>query len=1044
MPEPVQGRFGRWALRLARVAIGFTLALLLLAGLALAYLRWSGVPGFLRDQIENRLRASGWNVRFGKLRLHGRVLIGEQVSITSAGSGLRSALEVDRAELTLRQNIWQAGVLMPSHVRMVNGRLALHDAMSNAPPRQLNADQIQAELNFPGNDQLQIERFTGRFLGLDFNVRSSITNASALRRWQRPTGQGARLDWPGLLEAWARRLESVRLTQPATLDLNLSGDGKAPASLRAELRLQAAQMASSLGRLDNVDLRASATPSDPSAEACDWQIDARFRRVAALQFEGTDAHWSARGSLAVTNSYLQRLATTVQVSSIRSPWVTNGPSVLVVEVDATPGGAWRTELNLQLSQLSSAWAQSATNTLTIDWTHDGLDWMAGSGEWKLDAGPVRTSWGQVQQIRLFGSATPALAYGQWHPADETWGYWSKLAPFNLDWEAQVENVDSPKLRLDRLACAGQWRAPELLVQRLQAELYDGRLESAASLDVVTRDLRARSVFDFDITQLSAFLPAEAQQFVSQIKWSQPPEVAVDARVILPEWTNEHPRWADDVLLTLELAGQLSATNASIRGLPLSYVRSSFSLTNATWRLPDLFIRRPDGETSFQSEFNTRTHEFHCALDGGIDPKALSPLLTEPVARQALNLFTFTGRPVIHGKAHGRWDDVERLVFQGQVVATNFTFKGETCDLLSANLHFTNALLHFSDVLIQHGTQEIRAPLGAYDFPKRVVYVTNALSTMDPDLVVRVIGPKVRAAIEPYHFLVPPTVVVNGRVPTVDENDADLHFKVQGDKFKYWKINASNVRGDVFWQGQYLNVTNIQATVYGGALTWHGDFDFTAPVGAQIKMDGYVRNADLHELMVDLGNPTNQLAGSLTGRVNISDANSEDWWSWQGAGWVRLRDGYLWDIPIFGMFSPVLNTIVPGLGRSPVSSGNASFTIDRSVLKTKNLELRSPALRLRYNGSVDIKGGVDARVQAEVLRDAWGVGRLLSAAFWPITKAFEYRIHGTVNQPKSEPLYIPKLLLWPLHPFRNARQFFEGARPEQPEPDHDTEAEPVEK
>lgn len=1039
MPVAVQGRFRRWVVRVVRLSAGLVLALTLLAALLLAYLRWVGLPGPLRDQIENRLRASGWDLRFGKLRLQGRVLVGEQVNLRSTGPGILLSLEADRAELTFAQSIWQAGVLRPSHLRVAKGRVAAHTISSNGPPGQISLDQIQMELALGPSDSVQISDLKGRFLGIETVLKVSLTNASALRRWERSEASPAVADWPAHLAAWSQRLETLRVTQPATLQVDLSGDGKDPASLRAQVRAQARQLASTLGIVDNLDLQATAAIVNRAGDSCDWQIDARLGRVASQPFDLVDAHWTGQGAVLLTNSALQTLKTDLRSASVRTPWLTNGPTLLAVESTRDPRG-WRTGLTLRATDLASPWAHSVTNLLALTWTHDGLEWNSGSGEWRLESGPVRTPWGELRQARLVGHASPAPALSQWRQADETWGGWSKLAPLEITWEAEVDDWNSPKLCIDRATCAGAWRAPELFIERLHAELYDGRVETAASLDVAARDLRARSVFDFDLTQLAAFLSPEAQAFLAQLQWSEPPEVAVDAQLTLPPWTGDSPAWREEILSSLRLAGEFSATNASVRGLPISGAHSRFSLTNGTWQLPDLFIRRPDGDTAIACTVDIPNEEFHCVLDGGVDPKALQPLLADPKVRKAFDLFTFTSRPLIQAEARGHWRDLQTVVVQGRVAITNFTFKGETCDEFSAQLLFTNSVLNFSDTLVRQGEQRIVVPAGACPIPGRVVYVTNAVSTMDPDLVVRVIGPKVRAAIRPYHFLAPPHVVVNGRIPTIDEADADVHFKVKGGKLNYWRINLGSVSGDVFWRGEYLNITNIQATAYGGTATWHGEFDFTVPHGAQIKMDGYVRNADLHDLMADLTRTTNRLSGKLTGRVNISDANSEDLQSWQGAGWVRLRDGYLWDIPIFGIFSPVLNTIVPGLGHSPVSSGNASFTINRSVVKTKNLEVRSPALRLRYNGSVDFKGAVEARVQAEVLRDAWAVGRVVSFALWPIAKAFEYRIHGTVNQPKTEPLYIPKMLLWPLHPFRNTREFFERTKPSQVEPESEPEPE----
>jgi hypothetical protein len=120
---------------------------------------------------------------------------------------------------------------------------------------------------------------------------------------------------------------------------------------------------------------------------------------------------------------------------------------------------------------------------------------------------------------------------------------------------------------------------------------------------------------------------------------------------------------------------------------------------------------------------------------------------------------------------------------------------------------------------------------------------------------------------------------------------------------------------------------------------------------------------------------------------------------------------------------MLNFVVPGLGQSRASAASATFKIDQSVIHTSDLEVRSAALRLQYDGNVDFHGKVEARMQAEILRDAWAVGRVVSLALWPLTKVFEYKINGTLAEPKSEPLYIPRLLFFPFHPFKTLRDIF---------------------
>ena len=69
------------------------------------------------------------------------------------------------------------------------------------------------------------------------------------------------------------------------------------------------------------------------------------------------------------------------------------------------------------------------------------------------------------------------------------------------------------------------------------------------------------------------------------------------------------------------------------------------------------------------------------------------------------------------------------------------------------------------------------------------------------------------------------------------------------------------------------------------------------------------------------------------------------------------------------------------------------------------------------------GRVNARVDAELLRDTWLIGRVVSLVFWPVTKMLESKITGTLSDPKSEPVFIPKLFLAPLHPLRTLEELF---------------------
>jgi uncharacterized protein YhdP len=293
-------------------------------------------------------------------------------------------------------------------------------------------------------------------------------------------------------------------------------------------------------------------------------------------------------------------------------------------------------------------------------------------------------------------------------------------------------------------------------------------------------------------------------------------------------------------------------------------------------------------------------------------------------------------------------------------------------------------------------------------------------------VARAIGPKTARALEPYHFTQPPTARVNGFAPLKGEHDADLRIEVAGGPFEWWKFKVPHISGEVRWQGETLDLTNVQTAFYGGAAGGSAHFDLDPEPGTDFRFSVGVTNANLQLLMADLSTNASHLEGRLSGQWVTTQANSADSRTWNGHGHAQLRDGLIWEIPIFGVLSPALDTIVPGLGSSRVSEGSAAFVITNGVVRSDTLEMRSPTMRLQYNGTADFAGRVDARVQVEPLRDAWVIGPFLRAALWPVTKLFEYKITGTLAQPKSEPVnFIPKILFMPLHPIRTLEDLFPG-------------------
>ena len=158
---------------------------------------------------------------------------------------------------------------------------------------------------------------------------------------------------------------------------------------------------------------------------------------------------------------------------------------------------------------------------------------------------------------------------------------------------------------------------------------------------------------------------------------------------------------------------------------------------------------------------------------------------------------------------------------------------------------------------------------------------------------------------------------------------------------------------------------------------------------------------------------------------MTRADTRDWRTLDGFGQARLRNGLIWDISLFSLLSPVLNAVSPGLGNSRATDATAAFAITNGVIYSNPLEINTAMTRVQYSGTVDLRGNVNARVTAQLLHNLWMVGPIISTIFTPVTKVFEYKVTGTLQNPKYDPVYVPKLLLLPLHPIRTLEELIPG-------------------
>jgi hypothetical protein len=952
---------------------------------ALVYLDQVGLPGFVKKPLLQKLRDRGLDLQFTRLRwrwYHG--IIAENVVFGRTDQPTGPQITAQQVQVRLDNRALLRLQFQVNSLIVKQGRFTWPIAETNTAPRELSVSDIQTELQLLPGDVWKLDNFQASFAGAGIQLSGAITNASAVRDWKllQPKEPASPGELQRQLRNLADTLERIHFDAPPQLTVDVRGDVRAPQTFAVLLGLHAPGADTPWGKFQHGSLSMLLRPATSNVMA---------RAEINLLARGAQTEWASATNL---------------VLAIR------------LQSHDTDTNLVRCALELTAATADTRWAQATNLSFTAQWLHAITNPIPISGHGELQADDARTQWGAARQVRLAGTLSPSTNVAA--PPETSWGWWTNLVPYALEWEGQLRGLTAQGLEMDEVFCSGQWHAPELALTRISCALYGGRFDSSAGLNVTTRELSFNSESNFDGQRLSPLFTDAGKAWLAQYSWNRPPVAKARGSVVLPPWPDSawtnlaSAEWRADVLPTVRLEGEFHVTDGGIRGVSFSSADAHYIYSNQCWQLPDLVAVRPEGRLELSQKANELTQEFYFRVHSTIDIRAFRPLLPSD-AQTALDIVGLTQPPIIDAEAWGRWNDSASLGLKGNVTLTNFTFRNESVSDFQTALEYTNKVLTLLQPRLHRGTQRAEADGVKVDFVAGKVFLTNGFSTTEPMVVARAIGPLIIRAIEPYQFLEPPTARVYGTIPLVDDNDADLHFEVSGGPFEWWRFRVPHVAGKVDWVGKRVDITDVLVNFYRGSGAGDAHFDFSRGNEPDFSLDFAATGADLHLLMEDLRGQTNRLEGQLTVRLTLTQANTADRQSWQGSGHAELRDGLIWDFPIFGIFSPVLDGISPGLGESRAKEGSASFVITNGVIRTDDLMIHASLMRLRYWGSLDTNNRLEARAQADLFRDTMVMGKFLSLALWPVSKVFEYKITGSMREPKAEPVFIvPRILFMPFH------------------------------
>ena len=967
---------------------------------ALAYLHLVGLPNFVKVRLLQAMRERGMNAQFSGARLgwSHEVLV-ENVSFGQANAPLTPSFSVGLAEAHFDLVALLHRQVKVESFRITKGNLLV--PLEGTDGKSLALNQVELQLRFLPGDCVQLENASGVFHGLSLRFEGVLTNFSAISGWKfgAETNQAMSLTnqhWQSSLRQFAATVDRIHFSAPPILYGKVQGDARDPDSLRADLLLNAPDARTPWGTMKNFKLAANCSQVIHPGDAPFAHL-----RISAGAIETT---WGGGRQF------------DLQMALARS---VSDPSMLegTVEFGAT--------------NLNAAWHLSSANWIrggSLKWdgkvlfAQTNFDVLTAKGN--LEANNLDSSWGSAARLSV---SLASFKTNTTFQADESWGAWSNFEPYCIDWQARASAVQSPlfEFEVGSLNFSGRWRAPEVTLDSIDAELYEGSLHASASLDVASRVLRAHSVSDCHTEHIVPLLGPETTALLTQFGTVAGPKVKAEVGLIVPPWTGWPADWPDQVYDHMYISGTVKAGQGWYRNIPVSSADVTFIYTNQTWILPRLHAIRPDGDFWMDLFSDDKTHEYKFVFDTQLDPRVAANFLSFlPQRDYWLGQFQYApGKPPkAHTELWGNWlrNDVGA---KSQIEVSDFKFFNQSVKSLKVSIDYTNDLLQIAGLEFHQETNHLTAPLIQMQCSEGRVNVTNLLSTLDASWIPRLLGTNQPGFFSEIAFQVPPSVKVNGSFSTHQASQADLHFQIAAQRFRWTNALADTITGNLDWVGPLVRLTDVQATGYGGGkVAGWVVFDGRTKTGTDVSFSASVNEVDLPLLLRGLTGKSLVVEGKLDGEVT-ANGNSESRQTWQGAGDARLRDALIWDIPVFGIFSPILNSISSGSGNSRAREATGTFVITNGVLHTSDLLIHAVGFDLLYRGTLDGKQ-INAKAEAKLLRDAPVVGWTLSIILKPVTKAFEYKITGSVDHPVIESTYLlPDLLSIPMHPIHSLKSLF---------------------
>lgn len=450
---------------------------------------------------------------------------------------------------------------------------------------------------------------------------------------------------------------------------------------------------------------------------------------------------------------------------------------------------------------------------------------------------------------------------------------------------------------------------------------------------------------------------------------------------------------------IRATGRLVAGAFQLKKIGADGFSADFAWNNGSFYSTDATLELQSGTVT--ADVMSVPGDFRLRLRSNAIPTELLPIMGK-YERAVVEVMEFKDAPELEITVTGNRPHMDALSGRGKIRLGRTAMRGAWIESATADILLADRAAQYENIFLKMGGQQATGSF-TYDFGRREVRLGNVKSRVMPAEILKWVDPRIAATVAVYQFVKPPYVEADGLVHMENPDQNDLRVEVDArDGLDYELIGKSlrfgKTRAKVHLSGQKVIADVPESELYGGKVRVKAEIS-TNPQSPTFS-------ADLDINRVDFASVTKKYFGYEKSRGVMSgtyrfNAKLQDDASMVGRGSIRVEDGHVLAIPVFGPLSEIISTIIPGAGHESARLATADFEIAARKISSSNLEIEGNGFSLFGEGDVRYPSGA---MDMSVRINARGIPGIV---LFPVSKLLEYVSTGTVSDPQWRPKIVPR-------------------------------------